>query len=88
MYAITATTPQGKFQGMMNIGVRPTVEENGERTVEAHLFGLDNEIYGEAITVRLHHKLREELRFESMELMKDRIAQDKIDALRVLGEME
>ena len=88
VYAITATTAQGKFQGMMNIGVRPTVVENGERTVEAHLFGLDNEIYGETITVRLHHKLREELRFESMELMKDQIAEDKVHALRVLSEVE
>lgn len=87
VYAITATTPQGKFQGMMNIGVRPTVEEHGERTVEAHLFGLDSEIYGEAITVRLHHKLRDELRFESMDAMKVRIAVDKEEALRVLRDI-
>ena len=84
VYAVTATTELGYYKGMMNIGVRPTVEEHGERTVEAHLFGLDREIYGEAITVRLHHRLRDELRFESMDAMKDRITQDKEDALRVL----
>lgn len=84
VYAITATTGRGQFKGMMNIGVRPTVEQHGERTVEAHLFGLEGEIYGEAITVRLHHRLRDELRFDGMEAMKDRIALDKVDALRAL----
>ncbi|MEO5585276.1 MAG: bifunctional riboflavin kinase/FAD synthetase [Flavobacteriales bacterium] len=87
VYAITATTEQGEFKGMMNIGVRPTVEENGERTVEANLFGLDRDIYGETITVRLHHRLRDELRFETMEVMKERIAQDKEDALRALRDI-
>ncbi len=84
VYAITATVAGGEFQGMMSIGVRPTVKEHGERTVEAHLFGLDREIYGDAITVRLHHRLRDELRFASMEKMKDQIARDKEDALKAL----
>ncbi len=84
VYAITATTLQGDFKGMMSIGVRPTVEEHGARTVEAHLFGLDQDIYGEPITVRLHGRLRDELRFESMDAMKEAIHKDKRDALRVL----
>lgn len=86
VYAITATTKQGQFKGMMSIGVRPTVTDHGPRTVEAHLFGLNGEIYGEPITVRLHHRLRDELKFESMEAMKHRIAVDKEEALRALAE--
>ncbi|MBP8824738.1 MAG: bifunctional riboflavin kinase/FAD synthetase [Flavobacteriales bacterium] len=86
VYAITATTKQGPFQGMMSIGVRPTVTDHGPRTVEAHLFGLQGELYGEPITVRLHHRLRDELRFESMEAMKQRIAVDKEEALRALAQ--
>ncbi len=84
VYAITATAAGGEFKGMMSIGVRPTVQEHGERTVEAHLFGLGREIYGEAITVRLHHRLRDELRFASMDAMKEQIARDKEDALGAL----
>ena len=60
---------------------------NGERTVEAHLFGLDSDIYGEAITVRLHHRLRDELRFESLIAMKARIAIDKEESLRALADL-
>lgn len=88
VYAITATTRRGPFKGMMSIGVRPTVKENGERTVEAHLFGLEEEIYGEPLTVRLHQRLRDELRFESMEAMKHRIAQDKVESLEALKDIE
>jgi len=84
VYAISATTAHGNFQGMMSIGVRPTVEAHGARTVEAHLFGLEAELYGEPITVRLHHRLRDEVRFESMDAMKDQIALDKEEALRLL----
>lgn len=84
VYAITATAAGGEFKGMMSIGVRPTVQEHGERTVEAHLFGLGREIYGEAITVRLHHRLRDDLRFASMDAMKEQIARDKEDALGAL----
>lgn len=87
IYAITATTRRGRFKGMMSIGVRPTVTDNGERTVEAHLFGLDADIYGEPISVRLHKRLRDELRFESMDAMKDRIAQDKVESIEVLKDI-
>ncbi|MEB2342192.1 MAG: bifunctional riboflavin kinase/FAD synthetase [Flavobacteriia bacterium] len=88
IYAITATIRRGRFKGMMSIGVRPTVKEGGERTVEAHLFGLDADIYGEPITVYLHRRLRDELRFESMEVMKHRIARDKVEALEALMDAE
>lgn len=84
VYAISATTAHGPFHGMLSIGVRPTVEAHGARTVEAHLFGLEAELYGEPITVRLHHRLRDEVRFESMDAMKDQIALDKEAALRLL----
>ncbi len=87
VYAITATVGHTDYKGMMNIGVRPTIEANGDRTVEAHLFGLERDIYGESITVRLHRKLREELRFDGLDTMKAQIALDKEDALRVLRDL-
>jgi riboflavin kinase/FMN adenylyltransferase len=84
VYAITARVGKEDLKGMMNIGVRPTVTDHGDRTIEAHLFGLDRDIYGEQITVYLHHRLRDELRFGSLDEMKEQIARDKVDALRLL----
>lgn len=85
VYAITATTRHGEHPGMMNIGVRPTVAGGGERTIEAHLFGFDRDIYGEPITVHLRHRLRDEMRFPGLDALKQQLAADRDDALRLLA---
>lgn len=84
VYAISATTVAGRFKGMMSIGTRPTVAENGPRTVEAHLFDFQHDLYGTPITVRFHQRLREERRFDSLDAMKAQIALDRTDALLAL----
>jgi riboflavin kinase/FMN adenylyltransferase len=86
VYAITAELRGGNYQGMMSIGVRPTIEgASGDRTIEAHLFGLDREIYGEPITVQLRHRLRDEIRFDGLDALIQAMHQDKTDALRLLA---
>ncbi|MFT3884057.1 MAG: riboflavin biosynthesis protein RibF [Flavobacteriales bacterium] len=86
VYAITAELREGRFQGMMNIGVRPTIDTaTGERSVEAHLFGLDREVYGEPITVHVHHRMRDEIRFPDLDALVQAMHRDKADALRLLA---
>lgn len=87
VYAITAQLGGGTFKGMMSIGVRPTVSESGTRTVEAHLFDFSREVYGEPMTVCLHHRLRDELRFDGLEALKAQIARDKEDAWKALAHL-
>ncbi|MFN8351037.1 MAG: bifunctional riboflavin kinase/FAD synthetase [Flavobacteriales bacterium] len=84
VYAVNVTLKEGVFQGMMNIGVRPTVEGAGERTLEVHVFGLEREIYGEPITVRLRHRIRDEVRFPGLDALKQQLERDKLEALRLL----
>lgn len=81
VYAVIANVAGTEYQGMLNIGVRPTVEAHGMRTVEANLFGLDREIYGEPITVRLLQRLRDEQRFAGLEELKNQLGKDKEAAL-------
>ena len=87
VYAITATVAGGGYKGMLNIGVRPTVETHGQRTVEAHLFGFEREIYGEPIAVRLLHRLRDEVRFNGLNELKEQLAKDKISAMHRLSDI-
>lgn len=84
VYAITATTRHGEHRGMMNIGVRPTIDGSGHRAIEAHLFDFDHDIYGEPITVRLRHRLRNEMRFAGLDALKAQLAADRSHALRLL----
>ena len=66
------------LQGVASIGTRPTVD--GKRVIlEVFIFDFDQEIYGKYLQVSFLHKLRDELRFDSLEELKVHIQQD-VDA--------
>jgi riboflavin kinase/FMN adenylyltransferase len=61
--------------GVANVGIRPTV--GGTRSLlEVHLFDFNQEIYGRHVSVEFCEKLREEKRFESLDLLKEQIWKD------------
>lgn len=84
VYAVTVELGSGRHKGMMNIGVRPTVGEGLERSVEVNIFDLDRDIYGEPITVRLLEFLRAEEKFNGLDALKAQLARDKEAALQRL----
>ncbi|WP_138476383.1 bifunctional riboflavin kinase/FAD synthetase [Dyadobacter bucti] len=80
VYIIEATHFDMKYKGMLNIGVRPTVDGT-VRTIEAHLFDFDKEIYGEDLQLELLHYLRPEQKFESLDMLVGQINIDREQAL-------
>lgn len=71
------------YKGMMNIGMRPTV--NGtQRSVEVHLFDFDATIYGETLTVTVKKRLRNEVKFDGLEALKTQLAKDRDTAMAAL----
>jgi riboflavin kinase / FMN adenylyltransferase len=75
VYVINAHYQGEVFQGMLNIGVRPTVDGT-HRTIEANLFDFNKEIYGEDLKLELLHYLRPEQKFNGLDAL---VAQIKID---------
>ena len=75
VYAITANTVFGRYQGVANIGNRPTVQGQRQQ-LEAHLFNFKGDLYGSQIEVVLQHKLRSEQRFDSLQQLQQQIATD------------
>jgi riboflavin kinase/FMN adenylyltransferase len=75
VYVVTVKTSNGAFQGVANIGERPTVDGTQQR-LEVHLFAFDKQIYGQHIEVILHQKLRDEQKFASLDDLKAQIALD------------
>ena len=67
-------------QGVANVGVRPTLGERLEATLEVHVLQGSPDLYGERLTVRFRHKLREEQKFPSLEALKAGIKADKANA--------
>jgi len=79
VYVVKVNLEQGVYQGVCNIGNRPTVNGN-ELRLEVHLFDFNGQIYGQHIEVAIMHKLRNEQRFDSIEQLKQQIAQDVVQA--------
>jgi riboflavin kinase / FMN adenylyltransferase len=73
-----------RLKGMMNIGVRPTVSGNLNRVIEINIFEFDADIYKQELTVFIRTKLRNEVKFNSLEELKNQLAKDKEDSLAVL----
>lgn len=68
-----------RYEGVANIGVRPTVDGR-EPLLEVHIFDFDDDIYGRLLTVTVHRKLREEHKFPSLDVLKAQIEVDIQDA--------
>ncbi len=62
--------------GITNIGNNPTVEGK-LRTVETYLFDFDEVVYGKSVEVAFYGYCRSEVKFESLELLKEQIEKDK-----------
>ena len=76
VYAVKIECSKGIFNGMLNIGFKPTV--NGkERTIEVNIFDFNFDIYEEQIKVFFHTYIRDEKKFESLEALKNQLLQDK-----------
>ncbi len=83
VYAVQVRLNQHTYKGMMNIGVRPTVD-GINRMIEVNIFDFDQDIYGEKLRVTVLHHLRGEIKFNGLEALKAQLAQDKIEAIKVL----
>ena len=86
VYAVTADTPRGAFEGMMNLGPRPTFQE-GDVSLEVHLFDADHDFYGERVSVEFVKRLRDTIRFPSADALVAQLARDEHDARRALTEI-
>jgi riboflavin kinase/FMN adenylyltransferase len=77
VYCAKTSIDGREWRVMMNIGTRPTVSNDGEVTVEAHILGWSGDLYGRDLSFRLLSYLREERRFASMEELQSQLEMDK-----------
>ena len=73
----------GRFLfGMCNIGHRPTVSAGNARTIETNIFGFDEDIYGLDIRITFLRKIRDEVRFASLDELKAQLSRDRDSCLK------
>ncbi|WP_037301534.1 bifunctional riboflavin kinase/FAD synthetase [Rubritepida flocculans] len=86
VYAVRARLPDGRIAaGVANLGRRPTLGGDPVSRLEAHLFDLSADLYGQELEVALLHFLREERRFSDFAALSAQIAADAAAARALLG---
>ena len=85
VYAVKVKIKGKSYNGMLNIGYRPTIEGTS-KTIETNIFDFDEDIYGEEISLELIARIRDEQKFENLDSLKKQLAQDKLSSLELLAE--
>lgn len=86
VYAVKVTDNEThKYYGILNIGNRPTLEDNRGQTIEVHLINENKNLYGHRLRLDFIQRLREERRFANLEELKEAIGGDKHRAQEIFG---
>ena len=83
VYAVIVDGSRGRFEGMMNLGGRPTFGDD-RRTLEAHLFDASGDFYGDQVQVVFVARLRETMRFSGPDALIAQLNTDAEHARRAL----
>jgi riboflavin kinase/FMN adenylyltransferase len=80
VYIIKSIINSKTVQGMMNIGFNPTVDGK-HQTIEINYFDFNDDLYDQKITVSILERIRSEVKFDSVALLKEQLQKDKNTAL-------
>jgi riboflavin kinase / FMN adenylyltransferase len=76
--------PESFHEGMMSIGIRPTIGDN-KRMIEVNIFDFNANIYGRVLRVYVKYFLRKEEKFNNLEELKNQILIDEINSRKLLN---
>ena len=83
VYLIQSVINHNKYFGMMNIGIKPTIKESS-KTIEVNFFDFEGDLYHKNIEVNIKKFIRDEIKFDSLELLKSQILKDKINCNSII----
>ena len=83
IYAVKVVLGKSRYNGMLNIGYRPTFGGTQKR-MEVHIFEFNKEIYDQEITIEFYSKLRSEIKFQNVGALKAQLSEDKASAMEIL----
>ena len=83
VYAVKCQLAGKILNGIANMGIRPTVD-GSKPVLEIHIFNFNKSIYGERLTIEFKNKLRDEKKFDNIDLLKKQILKDINQAKKIL----
>ena len=85
VYAVKVEFDGHLYQGMLNIGTRPTLANGDERSIEVHIFDFNDNIYNKVLRLSLVKRTRGEVRFASKEQLILQLQQDTMEIKKILA---
>ena len=76
VYEVDVTKDDKTYKGVMNIGNRPTVSNDLKLSYEVHILDFDEDIYGSFLEVKFVSFIRDEIKFDNIEQLKNQISID------------
>lgn len=86
VYAVKVLVKDQQYNGMLNIGIRPTVNETAIPTIEVNIFDFVEDIYSETLTVQFFSKWRDEIKFSGIEELKNQLKEDEKTIRHILAD--
>jgi riboflavin kinase / FMN adenylyltransferase len=84
IYAVRVRHSEQQYSGMLYIGNRPTIDGT-KKVIEVNIFNFNKDIYGESLTVEFQAFLRGDLKFNSLEELKQQMHADRVKAVSILA---
>ena len=86
VYAVFVHVDGVRYRGMLNVGTRPTVNSNVDhRSIEVNIFDFSEDIYNREISVNFVERIRNEVKFETIERLKEQLIKDKASVLLIFA---
>lgn len=80
IYAVSVICKGSTHQGMLYIGMKPSIQGHNERVIEVHIFDFNQDIYGASLDIVFHKKIREDITFPSLTALKEQLQADEVTA--------
>lgn len=88
VYAVEVLFSGQLYHGMMNIGLRPTLNNGKNVSLEVNIFDFEQEIYDEELEVKFIARIRDEQKFDGIEALVDQLKKDKLHVLELFAKMK
>lgn len=86
VYAVSVVLEDGQRRGgMLCIGSRPTMQNGTDLSVEVNIFDFNGDLYGSHLRLELLSRLRDEVRFSSLDELQEQLQRDAAAARKYLS---
>lgn len=85
VYAVKVKWNDVFFKGMMNIGLRPTLDNGSKLSMEVNIFDFNEDVYHQQLQVFFIQQIRDEQKFNGIDALIEQLNRDKLKVLEILG---